>query len=135
MTDELLYQSALRVIEDVHTAMFRPTGEIQTMIAGKGADIGKEGTAPPPVRDFLRCVDYYTAVHARHHTNYPVLKQYIHEVLQAAVVIAGTEDGIWTADVLTLEHWEWSNACNADSAERVLQVALRVLERHRTEGG
>lgn len=134
MTDELLYQSALRVIEDVQTAMFRPTGEIRMLVEGRGAEIGREGTAPPPVLDFLRCVDYYTAVHARHHTNYPVLKKYVHEVLQEALRQFWEDQGVQDPR-LTLDKWCLTTSCNPEAVERVLHIGLLVLSKHRTEGG
>ena len=51
---------------------------------GQNSMVYQEGTAKPP-DELERCLDYYSAVHARHHSNFAMLKERVRVWLFRAI--------------------------------------------------
>lgn len=115
MTDEevkLLEYSARQVLLDTEEALLRPTGDIA------------EGTAPAP-QEFKRCLEYYCAVNAKHHTRYRKLYNRVMDLVFEGIngpMLEGHTNG--TTAIAT---WAANHGTNADKVREVLEAARKLL--------
>lgn len=119
----LVERTAWQVLKDVLEQYFRPTGDL------KEFQKKYPGTAPPPA-ELSRCLDFYTAVNARHYTNYTSLRQVVYDKLHAAIVRTENDGGRYaampTGDAVT----NWINGSGSDETRvrAVFEAAITVTE-------